>query len=162
MPDISALTDLTDKADWATSNTVTAAQLNTDATDRNSRVNELNDVVADLENNYSSATEPGDTPNGKLWDDTNTGFLKWRKAAAWYKLAALGIAQTWSAAQTFVEAIIDNLNINGNTISRITRQWPAPLTRAASTISRGRERRPARRARNTSGACCMPSNSMMP
>ena len=52
--------------------------------------------------------------------------------------------------------------ISGRMTVRKTVCVPAPAMRAASTASRGRLRSPARTVRKTSGACWMPSSSMMP
>ena len=51
---------------------------------------------------------------------------------------------------------------SGTIIDRVTRNGPAPPSRAASTRSRGRWRSPARTARNTSVECSIPITSTMP
>ena len=52
--------------------------------------------------------------------------------------------------------------IKGSTIARTMRHGLAPAACAASIKSRGNERKPARTARNTIGACSRPSKRMMP
>ena len=52
--------------------------------------------------------------------------------------------------------------ISGSTTCRSIPKGPAPQTRAASLISRGRVRSAVRTSRNTSGACCTASSAITP
>ncbi len=51
---------------------------------------------------------------------------------------------------------------SGSTMSRKTRNGPAPASRAASMPSRGLAASPTFSARKTSGACCTPRRSAIP
>ncbi len=52
--------------------------------------------------------------------------------------------------------------ISGSTMVRSTVNGPAPPASPASIIARGNVRSPARSVRNTSGAYCTPSTTMIP
>ncbi len=69
MPVISALTDPT-VLDFVTGEVLTAAKLESDSGNLRTAIVDLNDVVADLEDNYASPSEPTDKPEGKLFCDT--------------------------------------------------------------------------------------------
>ena len=51
---------------------------------------------------------------------------------------------------------------SGRITERVTRPGPAPPSRAASTRSRGRPRKPARMARNAKVECSTPMTSTTP
>ena len=69
MPAISALTDPT-VLDFVTGEVLTAAKLESDSGNLRTAIVDLNDVVADLEDNYASSSEPTDKPEGKIFCDT--------------------------------------------------------------------------------------------
>ena len=71
MPAISALTDPT-VLDFVTGQKLTAVQLESDSGNLRTAIVDLNDVVADLEDNYASSSEPTDKPEGKIFCDTTS------------------------------------------------------------------------------------------
>ena len=80
MPAISALTDPT-VLDFVTGQKLTAVQLESDSGNLRTAIVDLNDVVADLENNYASSSEPTDKPEGKIFCDitSDPAVLKFYK-----------------------------------------------------------------------------------
>ncbi len=88
MPDISALTDLahTPLVDTATA---THTEHNTRRANVQTGYNNLTSVLKDLENNYSSASAPGDIRDGKLWYDSGNAALKMRVNGSWQTIDVL-------------------------------------------------------------------------
>ena len=63
--------------------------------------------LADLEKNFSSASEPTDKDNGKVWYDSGNTVWKGRKAAAWVEIVDV------SATQTLSNKTFATITVNG-------------------------------------------------
>ena len=94
MTNISNLSQLASNAGLATGQKITASEHNAVRTIYDNRANALLNIVTDLEKNYSSASAPNDTPDGKLWYDSSGLLVKLRRSAAWETLVGLTLAQT--------------------------------------------------------------------
>lgn len=91
MPDISTLSPLSNDSTLTSGATITHTEHNTHRTNYRTLINNLLIVVADLENNYSSASEPGDTPDGKLWYDSGNTKFQARVSSAWADVFHAGL-----------------------------------------------------------------------
>ena len=94
MTNISDLSALVSNASLATAQKIAAAEHNAVRTIYDNRANALLNIVTDLEKNYSSASAPNDTPDGKLWYDSSGLLVKLRRSSAWETLVGLTLAQT--------------------------------------------------------------------
>ena len=61
---------------WSQGDTVLAATLNANNSAIKTGVTNLNSAIADVENNYASASQPTDKPQGKNWYDSGNSLLK--------------------------------------------------------------------------------------
>ena len=85
MPAISALSDPATAA-YVSKAKLTAAELNSSLNALRTGVVDLNDVVADLQKNFASASAPSDLVNGGLWYDSTNNVWKGRRSAAWVQM----------------------------------------------------------------------------
>ncbi len=88
MPDISTLIDIADSDNLASGDVIEVVEINTFMGLVDARQNNLNDVVENLEDNYSAVTAspPGDIMNGKLWYDETLDKLYVRSSDAWAEI----------------------------------------------------------------------------
>ncbi len=115
MPNISNLNDPTFTT-LIPDQVITSAEHNSWRTDQVvATIKNLNDVVADLENNYASTSEPGDKPEGKIFCNTTNdpAVLQFYKdgASNLYTLASLEAANIFTNDLTI--AATKNLLLNG-------------------------------------------------
>ena len=120
MPAISALSDLS-TAVVSSGATIQSSWANTAWTNADTGVNNLNDVVADLEKNYASASAPTDKPEGKIWCDitNDPAQLKFYKdgASNLYIVASLEAANVFTGINSFPDgsAAAPSLTNTGDT-----------------------------------------------
>ncbi len=88
MPDISTLIDIADSDNLSSGDVIEVVEINTFMGLGDARQNNLNDVVENLEDNYSAVTAspPGDIMNGKLWYDETLDKLYVRSSDAWAEI----------------------------------------------------------------------------
>ncbi len=85
-------------------------------------IKDLNDVVADLESNYASVTEPGDKPEGKIYCNTTNdpAVLQFYKdgASGLHTIASLEADNAFTGINTFVGKVpLPRGHIDGLTLS---------------------------------------------
>jgi hypothetical protein len=76
------ITDYT-RTTVSTGGTISSSDENTNRTDIATSINNGNDVMIDLEQNYASTSAPTSAPDGKLWYDSSVDYLKARISSTW-------------------------------------------------------------------------------
>src|SRR3990167_534414 len=116
---ISTLTDASDHTVLPRS-VITSEKWNNMSTNFKTKVDNLNDAVTDLENNYAGTSAPSNKPEGKIWCDTTNdpAVLKFYKDGSnnTDTVSSIGAQQTFSKGQTIT--IADTTNQDGLTINQ--------------------------------------------
>ncbi len=122
MPDISDLSDATDHSVERRA-LIESVNYNAEVADFKARIDALNDVVADLENNYKSTSEPGDKPEGKIFSDItdDPALLKYYQDAVGTLQTLVGLTLTQTLTnKTLTTPVLNTATMNTPIMSAIT------------------------------------------